>query len=278
MEATFNMTQLTINFAHANGFPAASYRQLFEHLPEQIEVLAKPRYGHEPHFPVSRNWDNQINEMAQFIEANVAEPVIGVGHSFGALLTLLTSIARPDLFKGLILIEPPAFTGVKARTIQFLKMTRMINKVPLAKLARNRRNGWAIDEDIVAYFRGKALFKEFSDTAIADYVTAGMVQENDAYKLFFKPEVEADIFLNVPHHLHKLRGKMTRPATLITAANGGVVNGSGIARLCRYFDLSHHIFHQGGHLFPLEKPSATAKLIQDLLQPFLADKEQKNAD
>ena len=272
------MTQLTINFAHANGFPAASYRQLFEHLPEQIEILAKPRYGHEPDFPISRNWDNQIIEMAQFIEANVSEPVIGVGHSFGALLTLLTSIARPDLFKGLILIEPPAYTGIAARFIQFLKMTRMLNRVPPAKLARNRRNGWAIDEDLVAYFRGKALFSEFSDAAIADYVSAGMVQENNAHKLFFEPEVEADIFLNVPHHLHTLRGKMTLPATLITAANGGVVNRSGVARLCRYFDLSHQTFNQGGHLFPLEKPSATAKLIQDLLQPFLTDNEQKNAN
>lgn len=272
------MTQLTINFAHANGFPAASYRQLFEHLPTQIRVLAKPRYGHEPHFPVSNNWDNQIIEMAQFIESQSAQPVVGVGHSFGALLTLLTCAARPELFRGLILIEPPAFTGIKARTIQLLKIARMMDKVPPARLALNRRNGWSVDEDLIAYFKGKALFRDFSEQAISDYVSAGMVEENGAFKLFFKPEVEAGIFLNVPHHLHKLRGKITVPATLITAAKGGVVTRSGIARLCRYFNLSHQVFHGGGHLFPLEKPAATARLLTELLSVYTPEGRLNHAD
>jgi len=271
------MTQLTINFAHANGFPAASYRQLFEHLPEQINVLAKPRYGHEPHFPVSNNWQNLIAEMAEFIESQTSEPIVGVGHSFGALLTLLTCAARPELFKGLILIEPPAFTGLKARTIQLLKLTRLIEKMPLAKLALNRRNGWSMDEDLLAYFKGKALFSDFSDQAIKDYIAAGMVEESGAYKLYFKPEVEAGIFLNVPHHLHKLRGKINLPATLITAAKGGVVTDSGVARLSRYFNLSHQVFHDGGHLFPLEKPGATARLLTDLLGEFMPEGQLNHA-
>lgn len=264
------MTALTINFAHANGFPAASYRQLFEQLPDSVNVMAKSMYGHEPQFPISHNWQNQIQEMAQYIEANASQPVVGIGHSFGALLTLLTSIARPDLFKGLILIEPPAFTGMRARAIQLLKFVRLLDKVPPAQMAMNRRNGWSKEEDLVAYFRSKPLFREFSNQAIADYVSSVMVEKNGHYFLSFQPRVEADIFLNVPHHLRKLRGKNTLPATLVTAAKGGVVNQSGIHRLCRYFQLNHQVFHGGGHLFPMEKPKATARMLNDLLQPYLA--------
>lgn len=260
------MSQITINFAHANGFPVKSYRQLMSHLPADIKVIAKEQYGHESRFPVSNNWSNQIQEMIEFIEKNADGPVFGVGHSFGALLTLLTSCARPDLFKGLILMEPPAFTGWMSFALKMLKRSGLSDSLTPAGKARVRKQRWEHSDDVVKYFKSKPLFKNFSHEAVQDYVSAAVTSEQEYQTLSFKAEVEADIFHHVPHHLRSLKGKLKVPATLVTAPVGGVLSPAQISRLLRYFPMQHRQFHRGGHLFPLEQPAVTAKLLLELMQ------------
>ena len=46
-----------IVFAHANGFPAGTYRALFEQWRAAGRTVhALDRFGHDPRFPVSSNW------------------------------------------------------------------------------------------------------------------------------------------------------------------------------------------------------------------------------
>lgn len=266
------MSQVTFNFAHANGFPVSSYRQLMSHLPADINIIAKEQYGHEARFPISNNWGNQIEEMVHFIEMNSDQPVIGVGHSFGALLSLLTCCARPDLFQGLILMEPPAFTGWMSFTLRWLKRTGLTDKLTPAGKARSRKQHWGLNDDVVKYFKAKPLFKDFSHEAVEDYVQASVVKAESHQTLSFKAEVEADIFHHVPHNLRSLKGKLTVPTTLITAPNGGVLNPAQINRFLSYFPVKHQLFHGGGHLFPLEQPAATAKLLLELVSELQSRK------
>lgn len=59
----------TLVFSHANGFPAGTYRQLFE--PWQRagwRVLALPRFGHDPQYPVTSNWPHLRQQLADFIQ------------------------------------------------------------------------------------------------------------------------------------------------------------------------------------------------------------------
>ncbi|MFM7505218.1 MAG: hypothetical protein ACKO3M_01400, partial [Rubrivivax sp.] len=47
----------TIVFSHANGFPAGTYRVLFEAWQAAgWRVLALPRLGHDERFPVTSGW------------------------------------------------------------------------------------------------------------------------------------------------------------------------------------------------------------------------------
>lgn len=263
------MSDITINFAHANGFPVSSYKQFMAHLPKNIRVIAKEQYGHEPHFPISNNWENQIQEMIQFVENNADGPVYGVGHSFGALLTLVTSCARPDLFKGVLLMEPPAFTGWVSFALKWFKKAGLSDKFTPSGKARTRRAKWAHDEDMVQYFRGKTLFNDFSDQGIQDYVEAATDTDKEGRKLSFQAEVEADIFKHCPHNLKSLKGKLAVPATLVTATKQPVLNPAQVRQLLNYFPAKHHINHGAGHLFPLEQPSSAANLVVKLLSDIM---------
>lgn len=59
----------TIVFSHANGFPAGTYRVLFEAWRQAgHHVLALPRFGHDPAYPVASNWRPTRDELIHFIE------------------------------------------------------------------------------------------------------------------------------------------------------------------------------------------------------------------
>ena len=54
----------TLVFSHANGFPAGTYRLLFERWQAAgWRVLALPKFGHDPAFPVASNWPHTRNEL-----------------------------------------------------------------------------------------------------------------------------------------------------------------------------------------------------------------------
>ena len=67
----------TLVFCHANGFPAGTYRQLFDAWRAtgwRVEALDK--FGHDPAYPVTSNWPRLRDQLVGFIErVSPGEPV-----------------------------------------------------------------------------------------------------------------------------------------------------------------------------------------------------------
>lgn len=101
-----------IVFSHANGFPAGTYRVLFEawraagHAVHAIDKL-----GHDPHYPVTDNWPRLRDQLVDFVQAQTDGPVFFVGHSLGGLLSLLAACHRPTLAAGVVMLDSPIFAG-----------------------------------------------------------------------------------------------------------------------------------------------------------------------
>ncbi len=101
-----------LHFAHANGFPAGCYNKLFGLLRGDYTVIAIEQMGHNSHYPVDDNWENLTRELIDYIERNAGgSAIIGIGHSMGGILTFLASYKRPELFKGIIMLDPPLAYG-----------------------------------------------------------------------------------------------------------------------------------------------------------------------
>nr|BFE95201.1 hypothetical protein GCM10020185_57370 [Pseudomonas brassicacearum subsp. brassicacearum] len=85
-----------IFFAHANGFPSATYGKLFAALAPQYQVAHLELHGHDPRFPVDDNWHNLVDELIHHLELQPA-PVWGVGHSLGGVLHLHAALRCPPV-------------------------------------------------------------------------------------------------------------------------------------------------------------------------------------
>jgi hypothetical protein len=56
-----------IHFAHANGFPSASYQLLLGQLSERHKIYQIPLLGHDPKYPVGNNWSQLTHQLIHSI-------------------------------------------------------------------------------------------------------------------------------------------------------------------------------------------------------------------
>tara|TARA_A200000159_G_scaffold158486_1_gene175811 strand:+ start:29762 stop:30568 length:807 start_codon:yes stop_codon:yes gene_type:complete len=263
--------ELSFHFAHANGFPAGSYNTLFSELPNNFNRLHVERFGHDPKLPVNGNWRNQVQELIRHIRTENKDErgVFAVGHSFGAVISYMAACEAPELFRGLILLDPPLVVGPMSHFFRLAKYTPLINKLTPAKLAQTRNTQWPANTDMVAYFHSKALFRDMDKRCVRDYVNAVTANKPDSISLTFKADVEAALFRNVPHNLGKYKGKLKCPAVLVTGTKSKVCRPEMYSRLLQHNAITHTEL-EGGHMFPLEHPEAVAEFIATTLQQWNA--------
>ena len=260
----------TLHFAHANGFPSGSYRKMFAALPEDYQVMAIEKFGHSSRFPVSNNWDMQADELNHFLDERLDENarVVGIGHSFGAVVSYLAACRRPERFKALIMLDPPLVSGFGRHLIALAKYTPFIDKLTPASLAKTRNRRWHHSVDLVDYFANKGLFKHMDRDCIADYVNAVIDESGPEKVLTFDPAIEAELFRTVPHNLHQYTGKLQCPATIVTGEQTNVCVPLLRNRFIQQNGLNHLTF-PGGHMFPLEQPVKMARFLANTIEEML---------
>jgi pimeloyl-ACP methyl ester carboxylesterase len=57
-----------------------------------------------------KDWKPFSEDLLRFLSSHETAPVIGVGHSIGAIVTLRAALSAPDKFRALVLIDPVLFT------------------------------------------------------------------------------------------------------------------------------------------------------------------------
>jgi pimeloyl-ACP methyl ester carboxylesterase len=266
------MPKTLINFVHANGFPAGSYQALFNYFPKDYRVVAHEKYGHDTQYPVENNWQPLVNELIHFVKQQLLisnqQQVINVGHSFGGVIAFIAACQQPQLFKGLIMLDPPVITGSSAVAIKLLKKMRLMDKFSPAGKAKVRRTQWPLGTDIAKLFSHRTLFKDFDKRCLDDYISHGVIERNHQLELVFSAQVEADIFRNLASNLSSYKNQLNVPSSLIYANNTDVVPlvyFKKFAKLNKNIELKET---QGGHMFPLERPEVTAQLITDTITPW----------
>jgi pimeloyl-ACP methyl ester carboxylesterase len=257
-----------LHFAHANGFPVGSYQQLFNHLPRDFTMHGLTKFAHNPRFVVNANLANLVQELIEHLQTQVKQPVYGVGHSMGAIVTFIAACERPDLFKGVIMLDPPIASGLARIIFRLLKYSPLIDKLSPAGKAKIRCQSWPINTDLVAYFKAKALFKQFDLACIKDYVNAAVDEKDGQLQLNFDAQIEASIYRNVPHNIHQYYRSLKVPSILLTGSGSDVCVPALLRKFVRKSQIEHQIFEQGGHMFPLEKPAQVASIIAEKIHAW----------
>lgn len=263
------MVKPTLVFSHANGFPAGVYRVLFEQWQAAgWQVLALPKFGHDPHYPVRSNWRPTRNELLDFITTQApGQPVHLVGHSLGGYLSLLAACKRPDLVAGVVLIDSPVLAGWRAHTVQVAKATRLIGRISPGKVSKQRRQHWDSAEAAHAHYAAKSLFARWDPRVLADYIACGTEPApQGGVRLAFHRDVETRFYNTLPHHFGPLLKKHPPrcPVHFLGGTQSVEVRQVGMAET-RAVTRGRITWMEGSHLFPMEQPEATAAAVLKLL-------------
>lgn len=254
-------------FSHANSFPLPTYRLLLSLLSERgIQAHGVQRFGHEPRYPVTDNWPHLVEQLAEFTHAEVRRvgaPVFMVGHSLGGFLSVMVASRYPELARGVLMIDSPLISGWKANALGLAKRTQIVGALSPGKISRRRRNSWNSAAEALEYFRGKKAFAQWHPQVLQDYVESGLADEGGKCMLHFSREVETAIYNTLPSNLaSQLRRHPLRcPAAFIGGRASAEMRQVGM-ELTRRITRGRIAMLDGSHLFPMERPHATAAAIE----------------
>ena len=253
-----------IHFAHAAGFPSLTYSKLFDCLRPDFEIGFIRKHAHNPDYPVTDNWELLAVELADELSATYDEPVIGVGHSLGGVLHLLAAVKRPELYSSIVLLDAPIISRLSSFGLKVMKRTGLLKRYPPASTTRFRRRVFQSREEALDYFRSKKNFAGFAPEVLSDYVEYGLEHRDGMYRLVFEPEIEAQIYSTIPHHLPSLKGRLPIPFAYIGGTDSYEARLARLGFMRRNFPVRFR-FVPGTHLFPFENPEKTAASIRAVL-------------
>lgn len=249
-------------FSHANGYPSGAYTLLFDALAERGLSDITP-FDHRPLWsgdpaPTFLSWRTYAQDLIDHLEGS-AHPMWLVGHSMGAAAGVLANQRRPDLFSGLVLIDPvlpPTSVWLMARVMNFLRP----NGTAIVQRALKRPHYFESFESAFAFYRAKRVFSDFNDEALKAYVMAAHSDNGEGVQLRYSGAWEACVYRSVPSVVGALRS-IDKPCLVIAGEQSYVLTSrtvSWIQRCNQGIDVQRA---EGGHLLPLEAPDRCADMI-----------------
>ncbi|WP_250451838.1 alpha/beta hydrolase [Caballeronia sp. ATUFL_M2_KS44] len=262
-----------IHFSHANGFPASTYRTVFAELADDYDIRSIERYGHDPRFPVTRDWPNLVDELVDDMSrhreaAGGAHPKVWlVGHSLGGYLSLMAAIKRPQWVKGVVMLDSPVIAGWRSGLLRAMQRTGLDERLSPAAATKKRRTRWASRDEAWRHFRAKAAFARWDERMLSDYIDFGMpsTHADGTRTLAFDRQVEYLIYRTLPHTLGaRLAHGAPVPVGFVAGTHSTEVRQVGLA-MTRRIAGEHVEWIEGSHLFPMERPIETARAVRRLI-------------
>ena len=261
-------------FSHGNSFPASTYGVIFRQLEARgYAVKAIEKFGHDPAYPVTSNWPHLVQQLADFSTHQVkktGQAVFLVGHSLGGFLSLMCAARHPELggkaVRGVVLLDSPLIGGWRATGLSLAKRTSLVGSVSPGVVSSKRKHQWAGIDEVFTYFRSKKAFARWNDDVLRDYIEQGTHDDADLRALSFDRDVETAIYNTLPHNLDQLikRHPLKCPVTFIGGRQSQEMKQVGMA-LTEKVSKGRIMMLDGSHLFPMEKPVATAAAIEAAL-------------
>ena len=257
-------------FLHANGYPPACYRPLFELLAgnQRVKGMLQRPLWHPGQPEDIRDWNPFSDDLLRFMDENeLGAPATVVGHSLGGIVALRAALRQPQRFARLILLDPvllpPAFIALWNLGLIFNFAHRLH---PHILSARNRRREFDDLDLLFARYQRNPIFKYMTDDALRAYI-AGITRprQNGGYELIYSPEWEARVYyISVWRDMELWRGLsgIKVPMLIIRGAETDTFWESTARKVARRNPAIRIVtIERSTHLFPLEYPQKVVELI-----------------
>lgn len=277
-----------LHFAHANGFNGMTYRHLLAPLADRFHIRAWDARGHgatslsaDPATQTSwyRYADDLIVLLEQFAE-EAGGSVLLAGHSMGGATSILAAAERPDLVRGIILLDPVMIRRHQGRMLRLMtKVGLRIGPQDLAAGAQKRRSVFPDRQTMVESYRGRGIFRTWPEAFLLDYVEGGTRSlPSGEVELACAPAWEAANFRGHNHDIFAGLAKLNVPLTLIYAGIGSTCRGNApflIGEQDKRATLLR--IGTGTHFLPVEYPDIVRREIVALYDRILGLEEKAAA-
>lgn len=261
-----------LHFLHANGYPPECYQPLFELLQTQYHTFGmhlRPLWqGPTPE--ELKSWHPLSDDLLQFLGSKATSPIIGVGHSIGAIVTLRAALRDPSKFKALVLIDPVLFVPRFILMWKIVKLLGLADRLhPLIPGARKRRRTFSDLETVFNRYRHRQVFRYMSDEHLRIYIHGiTRLTSDGSYELVYSPEWEAQIYRAGMQDFDIWRGlpHLKIPALFIRGAETDTFLEPAARLVKRKQPRAWvEVLDKSTHLLPLERPQE----VFDIMQLFL---------
>lgn len=271
------LTAPVMHIAVANGFPPQTYIPMLRPLMVDYRVVSLPPralWGGEISPSGYRDWWMLADDLLAGLDQYHLQDVIAIGHSFGAIGSLLAVTKEPERFRALILLDPTILLPHILELTALAWANDAVEMMPLVQGAKRRRREFDSVDDAFDRFREKKLFQQWSDETLRLYVEHGTqpAMSGDGVELRWSAGWEAYYFSTVHQTIWDdlaplnglvptlfLRGGASdtfvpeaedRTRNLVPSADYDVIDGHG-------------------HLFPQSAPLPTSAKIASWLKSSL---------
>jgi len=276
-------------FSHANSFPASTYSVFFNSLTARgFQVKAIEKFGHDPLYPVTSNWPKLVQQLADFTAQEVeksGQAAFLVGHSLGGFLSLMCAARHTSLggfpVKGVVLMDSPIVGGWRATALSVAKRAKLLGSISPGAVSRQRRQAWPNRDAALAHFLSKKAFARWDAQVLNDYIahgtqdvstnTLGTNLDAGQRMLSFDRDVETAIYNTLPDNMEALlkRYPLKCPVSYVGGQQSAEMRQVGMT-LTEKVTKGRIMMLDGSHLFPMEKPLASAAAVEASLMNFLS--------
>jgi pimeloyl-ACP methyl ester carboxylesterase len=280
-----------LHFLHANGYPPGCYKPFLKPLRKQYHVLGmllRPLWPDANPSEI-QNWNPFSEDLLRFLDSSEAgsetsakkadstrlAPVIGVGHSIGAVVTLRAALKDPNKFRALILLDPVLFVPSK------MVLWNLFRSIGLGGIlqpniygALKRRRTFDHLDLVFRGYRSRNVFRYMSDDNLRIYIDGITHRTKKGYELVYSPEWESriyatslqdfDIWNNLP--------KLEVPTVFIRGAETDTfLESAAMFAKQKQPNVRVETLAKSTHLLPLERPQEVYDLMQSFLDSLESD-------
>lgn len=258
-------------FLHATGFNAMTYQSLLAPLGLRARLVALDLRGHgRSTMPAKTNfasWRHHRDDVIRWIEKHAPNGLVLSGHSMGACVALLVAGKRPDLVKGLVLVDPVVLSPRVYRFNHLMPFSRLfMRRHEMSKNARRRRAEFGSVEEARKSYKGRGAFASWREPFLDDYLLDGFERTDDnphdseeqTWSLLCSPKMEAATFAgqrNRPWSALRRAKKAGVPLIVLRPEKKAVLSSEDAKRLLRAYPRAVVKTIRGTtHFMPMEAP------------------------
>ncbi|MDA1076736.1 MAG: alpha/beta hydrolase [Proteobacteria bacterium] len=256
---------------HANGMCAHTWQLVAADLATQYHVFAIDARGHgdsgAPPAPAAYTWgafSADLHYVARAIlkGCNQQSVRLGIGSSFGGIVTCITAAGAPDLFDQIIMLDPPIHPDPETLRLLGVEFPDQSSTRDIVTQTRKRQALWPDRAVAAEKWRSRPVFRNWQQEAFDLYIQHGLRDLVDGVELKCDPEVEATIF-DITRHLKFLdwTGSLEVPILIAHAADSFFPVDLHRAIAARMKN-AKVVELDGGHMLPMEVPHKVVALIR----------------